>query len=486
VTGPFPYIEVFDRFLSSLEMRLPTKDDCEVVKLEIAPAIDVDGSTVLSHYWLCYPRMLEVKIDSMRRKLGDVLKSMKHPSSKDICDAILALFTQLPRINSETATDRLNRLLRCVKVADVSEYSLCYGHVPKEVNGKIREFDLGPLALSQLEYRCRKAGSDYFKRYKAKLSRQPFAVSRVRKACVISAVDYWSLHKRSWPLNVNEDPYFLLDHYYHSVSQELMLGFREDLDKAVALPIALGSSSFSLDHISQLGPLENIVIFLGMGGEEGGWVSPTNLRHIVTMSQFHLAMPFTFDLLDREFGRLGESPIDRAITRFSSFLTGSVKLQESKLFADAFLYHVIALDLLLGEQGRSTASVAKRSALLAHGGLMRDFDGLVKVCTGIYDARSKYVHGGEAPDPSLLPLVEEICREVLLSLFRLKARGEGDRDDFHSAWVKRIDLLIAKRAVDEECTDSELRRVGVAVGEDLSYLKFDALRRESLGLEERD
>jgi hypothetical protein len=101
-----------------------------------------------------------------------------------------------------------------------------------------------------------------------------------------------------------------------------------------------------------------------------------------------------------------------------------------------------------------------------------NYDELLKKCDRIYHARSQYVHAGKAPDAELLPVVEEVTREIVIVLFRLKASDANTDSSFRDTWVRRVDVLIAKLAANEPISEEDFRRVGATCGEDFSYLQL--------------
>jgi hypothetical protein len=136
------------------------------------------------------------------------------------------------------------------------------------------------------------------------------------------------------------------------------------------------------------------------------------------------------------------------------------------------LHYIIALDLLLGETGESSASVNSRSAALTFGALNRDYATILTEMKRAYDARSKYVHEGRQPDSALLKMVEAICREVAFCLLRLQRDVSNHQPGFRDRWIKDVDFIVAAVEAARPTTVDDLKRAGIATQEDVRYLDY--------------
>ena len=61
---------------------------------------------------------------------------------------------------------RLNKVLGLVGDADVSLYHILAVQFPEQYEFEIPPFTIGPLRAQKLRYKCEKAGSDFFARYR--------------------------------------------------------------------------------------------------------------------------------------------------------------------------------------------------------------------------------------------------------------------------------------------------------------------------------
>ncbi|MGH9290001.1 MAG: hypothetical protein ACRD0V_17195, partial [Acidimicrobiales bacterium] len=102
------------------------------------------------------------------------------------------------------------------------------------------------------------------------------------------------------------------------------------------------------------------------------------------------------------------------------------------------LYFVIALDHLLGEDGRNVSTVADRTSVLTHQIRLKTFADEVACVRRVYDARSRLVHSGSPVTNEDLREADAIARGVLWAITRVVADEELETRD---AWVDRIDSL---------------------------------------------
>ena len=74
----------------------------------------------------------------------------------------------------------------------------------------------------------------------------------------------------------------------------------------------------------------------------------------------------------------------------------------------------------------------------------KHFGDSVKSVEKLYDARSRFVHQGEAIPPDSLKALKEVCRTVFFAASRSQARfTEGDENNWKSRWVTVLDYISA-------------------------------------------
>jgi len=131
-------------------------------------------------------------------------------------------------------------------------------------------------------------------------------------------------------------------------------------------------------------------------------------------------------------------PIDVAAQTFAGLMQDARAHQADGRVREAFLYFVIALDHLLGEDGRNVSTVVDRTSVVTHGIRSKTFDEEVTCVRRVYDARSRLVHDGSPATVEDLRDADALARGVLWAITRVVADGELETRD---AWVERIDSL---------------------------------------------
>ncbi len=151
-------------------------------------------------------------------------------------------------------------------------------------------------------------------------------------------------------------------------------------------------------------------------------------------------------------------PLHTAITSYCRFLQRAQTHRLHGRSDEAFLHFVIALDLLLGLEGRSSDSVCLRAAILVHRQLERSFQAQISQLKRLYDHRSKYVHEGKPVNENDLLEIEKICTEVLWDLLATSASCRFNDID---AWLKQIDFIASAMKASRELPENEFQTLGI-------------------------
>lgn len=124
---------------------------------------------------------------------------------------------------------------------------------------------------------------------------------------------------------------------------------------------------------------------------------------------------------------------------------------------------MIALDLLFGERDSSVDSTCRRAAVVTHQHLNLSPKATIKKMKTLYDARSRYVHGGQQIDKQSVGQVEEVCVIVLSTLMRARWLGEQvDDPGFIEKWLKGLDFLWSAHEAQRVVNAEDLAALGIA------------------------
>lgn len=151
-------------------------------------------------------------------------------------------------------------------------------------------------------------------------------------------------------------------------------------------------------------------------------------------------------------------PLDATIRTYSRFLQRAHQHRLDGRKDEAFLHFVIAMDLLLGLEGRTSENVCQRAGLLVHRQLGKSLETQAKVLRRLYDGRSKYVHEGKPTSVEDLQVVEEICTQILWNLLAVSSRN---RFNNVGAWLSQVDYLAAAINASRVVSDGDMEDVGL-------------------------
>jgi hypothetical protein len=162
-----PTLPAFDELCRGLTL----VREAGLLEYEIAsarPAQQEGVPELHSPITLWYPR-LEVPISALVRVVEQELRAQHHPANREIAESLLSIVALDPELR-RNGIRTLRSFLKQLTLADVSQFYVLheplFSLLPEFAVGTFR---IGRLDASRLEYRCRKAGSDFFARYGARL-----------------------------------------------------------------------------------------------------------------------------------------------------------------------------------------------------------------------------------------------------------------------------------------------------------------------------
>jgi hypothetical protein len=158
----------------------------------------------------------------------------------------------------------------------------------------------------------------------------------------------------------------------------------------------------------------------------------------------------------KEFDRA--KPLDKTIETYCGFLQRAHHHRLSARGDEAALHFVIALDLVLGTEGRSAESVAEKAAVVTYRPLRRTLQDQIRLVKQLYDARSKYVHEGKPFPIGDIIQAEQVATEVLWSL--LTVSGSGTLSNT-SEWLRKINYLAAAIKDGRVLPEAEFAALGI-------------------------
>jgi hypothetical protein len=142
---------------------------------------------------------------------------------------------------------------------------------------------------------------------------------------------------------------------------------------------------------------------------------------------------------------LGPGPhrVYPSLHNFARLVARSRELENRGYVDESFMLLMIAMESILAERDSISTTLSRRAAAILAVSEDKPFEDSVKSVLKLYDARSKFVHQGEAITPDLLKALQEVCRTVFFAALRSQARfTEGD-ENWKGKWVTVLDYISA-------------------------------------------
>ena len=412
------------------------------------------GTTLYLEY-----RPGELQLDSALRKIGESLEAAGSPTSRPVALAVLGLIAATK--GEEAHVQHANQVLR-----ELRWVNLLFNHVAltPPVAADIRA-DYGPMKIepfdpTRLEYWARRG--------RARWPVDPKDL-RGRTALVGTVNDVTVLNIDRLPRSSRlarvhgVAPQAIVDCYYQAVADVLLERAMSATAARLSLVEAAGLAGLDVASLTtwSLG-IHLFTWATSPAGNAGCWAicrQPGLQLNVPPAGIWANARQW----LSSEFGLDGfpeRQPIDHVAHTFARQMQNARSHLGQRRINDAFLYFVIALDHLLGEDGRSVSTVTTRTCVLTHTMRLRSFDEEVAAVRRIYDVRSRLVHSASDVAEADLREADEIARCVLWALTRVVAAGAHLTRD---SWVEAIDKIAHLYLGDADLvTPDRLETVGVA------------------------
>ena len=450
-----PSIDLFDEFLSGTEVtsRCPESGRCESLQHpEQTPG--PDGVPL----WISFPAS-ELQPESVLRKIEEALVAAGSPTDRRIVLALLAIIVESS--DGPCTVKHANEVLTQFRDSQFHFNAVLPTVGTVDIKADYGVLQIAPFNPATLEYWATRGRSAW-----------PFALGELAgRTCVsrrfdsVTLINFDRLPGRErfsgrWPL-------ILAEFYYQAVADVLRDQLERDFAEQIVIAEAAGIHLVELSSLFQLAT--GIHLFASKasvrpGDHAGTWaICSLPGFHFNTSpgSYWEAAKAWIVD----EYGfdePGGVNPMHDVGATYARLMQNARKHLGSRHVSEAFLYFVIALDQLLGEDGRNTMTVVDRASALTHRRSGSSFEEERIRIRRLYDKRSRFVHDGEPVGGSELAEVDEVCRNVLWSVLGVCRAGVFTT---RAAWVEKIDRLVLGLAFDHRVVPAaDLDEVGAQAG----------------------
>jgi len=455
---PIPDDELFEGFLAETKV-VTEKPDGPHEKLgspmHFSKDMQEDRPPQL---YLVFPNS-DLTIQSVLEKIRQTLRENDSPSDRKSALATLALIVESKK-DSNSYVSHANEVL--------SRYQDCEAHVswvlPVEVDDEYkinicpREMELSTFDPEKILYWAERGNS----RYPLDLRQHKGKLSLTKRRLPVRSVK-WRLDSFMVPLrekweNVAD---LMIDVYFQAMLDHVRMEWKKLLSEAIVIEEAGKLWHFDFESLRNFN--QSLIIGIFCWKDEIGRASwaVTNQPYSTYIIPDKETLPAQRRWLKDEldFEELStDNPFDASVERFAKQLQQAEWHLRDRRSNESFLFRMIALDLLFGEEQRQAESIARRTAVLVHRQLGNPFVETYGRMKSLYKARSKYTHRGIRPETDEIEDLNVICRETLWCVLAASAQ---DSFETLGEWIDEIDYLAGALKAQKQADEKSFERVGV-------------------------
>ena len=223
-----------------------------------------------------------------------------------------------------------------------------------------------------------------------------------------------------------------------------------------------------------------ISVFQNVGPSRIGYFCPVGLNPILEIDYAYASqrVPEKIQQLKEQysFSGFGDSEIHQSLHSYVNFISKAVVDESPGHISEAFLQNVIAIDLLLGEDGFSSDSFSRRAAAIYAATVGAEYEPTYQRMKRLYNKRSRYVHQGEAPQLADLELVVQVASAITECLLRLQANEANHCPGFIKGWLSVLDAVAATMMAKRQVSAVDMTDAGLPTVPDTSTPALERLR----------
>lgn len=432
--------------LGSLSVRAEPGDSPDAILLRV-PHIASKAMPGMPSRWLSAalvgPGDQQMRVAHLVRHVAKGLVDVAGAGSAEELARALLSITCLVAEGREARSEFFESV--CARVATrLKQYFVVNAGLPSDQRSIVLgEFTVGRFDGEKFAYQAHRAGSAGW---------ESAARARSGEFCIVRDVMTVTLPLCVTRVNVSEEArplvHGLVDTAYQALADGAWIDFWRGLEEVQFVEAALRTAYLDVDflRLSCSQGASMWTVFGEVAGARNGWVSPKTSGVTIVMPQQdayrRLQRLVTEDM---GFTEWRNSEVSRTTKTFCRMLwraksLGTMrKVTSADQLDDAFLRHMIALEMLFNEKTSTAGTVARRAAAVVHRMCGEPYEAMKKSMEDLYDLRSRFVHQGKSVNSQELMRVAEVtscCTEWLLLLAR---KAEASWADV----LRRVDFVAA-------------------------------------------
>jgi hypothetical protein len=409
--------------------------------------------------YLAYPDT-ELKFETVLTKVAAALEKTGCPCDRRVAISTLALIVETHRPGT-SAVDHANDCITDTHAVSLMQSVVLPGQPRRDYEVRFGDYAIRAFNPKRFLYWASRGKSEY----PIDLRELSGWASLERQPTELPLID-WQRESRAkhllakWGPSTSSECF--LDCYYSDIAFAVARQIKSRLKRDVLVLESGAMVSIAIeDLLSSL--FLKIISYFTFKSSQGvfGWATYCEQSGLHANFPSEQGVADCREWLAKELGFTAlssESPLDKGIETYCRFLQRAHGHRIEGRHDEAFLHFAIALDLLMGTEGRSADSVAQRVALVVHRQLHKTLDDQIKRIKHLYGVRSKYVHEGQAVSGSNLEEIERSCTEVLWTLLSISSKAKFN--DLQE-WIRRIDYLYAAIRAGAEPAELEFESIGI-------------------------
>jgi hypothetical protein len=447
---PLPSNPHFDDFVRGIRFTR-TPDNTSVLYWSAPPA---------EALYLAFPAA-HIALESVIRIIQRGLNEVACDSSRGAAIAILgAVAATCP--DNDAPSEYLARLLDRPLRASLQMHVILPTTCARDYCVAVGDCVVQPFEPSRLLYWAQKGSSQY-----------PIDVNGLRGRAAISQelrdlhlVDLQRTDTAAWARAAHKwriPEHCIADAYFHAIFEHHLSGLPDRVRRATQVLEAGGLIYVDMQSLidSVLSVRLGLFCWRAHSGTQRTWAVMNAQANIQISLPAQDRLTSCNAWLETQLGYTGMSPetaLNNTLAMFCTLMQRGRRHAVAGSHDEAALYFVIAMDFLFGDDGRSTDSIAARAAVLTHRADGNTYHQQHRRIRELYDARSRYVHAGQAISRPHVAAIDRIATQILWCFLSVSADSTYTATD---EWVKQIDFVGAATQAGRDITEADLRAIGV-------------------------